>query len=86
MSLTLPGGSEKIVYKCDLSYRNYNFLWVGTFAQLVLLLGSLANTHSEGTLGSPRPHVFMAVTLNSYSDPSMMSLTGNFLSEDNTIC
>lgn len=45
-----------------------------------LLFGSLANTNSEGGLGSPTPEMLMADTRNSYSMPSTTSLTAYFLS------
>lgn len=40
-----------------------------------LLLGSLANTNSDGVLNSPAPEVLIADTRNSYSIPSTTSLT-----------
>lgn len=42
-----------------------------------LLLGSLANTNSDGVLNSPAPELLMADTRNSYSMPSTTSLTAN---------
>lgn len=47
---------------------------------LRLLLGSRANTNSDGLLNSPAPDRFMAVILNSYSIPSTTSFTAYFFS------
>lgn len=38
-------------------------------------MGSLARMGLEGTLGSPVPNSFSAITLNSYSQPSTRSCT-----------
>lgn len=40
-----------------------------------LLLGFFAHTIAEGGLGSPAPDSLIAETLNSYSAPSVTSLT-----------
>lgn len=45
-----------------------------------LLFGSLANTNSEGGLGSPEPEILIADTRNSYSIPSTTSFTAYFFS------
>ena len=47
-----------------------------------LLLGFFAHTIAEGGLGSPDPDSLIAATLNSYSDPSVTSLTAYFKSEN----
>ncbi len=46
------------------------------------LLGSLANTNSEGILDSPAPDMLMADTRNSYSSPSTTSFTAYFFAVD----
>lgn len=46
-----------------------------------LLLGFFAHTIAEGGLTSPAPDSLIAETLNSYSAPSVTSLTANFTSE-----
>lgn len=51
------------------------------FTNIHLLLGSLANTNSEGALNSPAPELFIADTLNSYSIPSTTSLAANSLAK-----
>lgn len=45
-----------------------------------LLLGFFAHTIADGGLGSPDPDSLIAVTLNSYSEPSEMYLTAYFMS------
>lgn len=49
------------------------------FLNIHLLLGSLANTNSDGVLNSPGPELLIADTRNSYSIPSTTSLTANSL-------
>lgn len=46
------------------------------------LLGFFAHTIADGGLGSPAPDSLIAETLNSYSAPSVMSLTVHFASEN----
>lgn len=46
-----------------------------------LLLGFFAHTRVDEGLGSPDPDSFIAETLNSYSTPSVISLTAHFTSE-----
>lgn len=54
------------------------FLKIMSYLRNYLLFGSLANTNSEGWLGSPAPDMLMADTRNSYSIPSTTSFTAYF--------
>lgn len=62
------------IRKCVWPYFRYYVYILHCF----LLLGFLAQTISEGVLGSPAPDALMAITLNSYSDPSDTSFTPYF--------
>lgn len=55
-------------------------IYIHTEACQDLLLGFFAHTIADGGLGSPDPDSLIAVTLNSYSEPSVISLTAYFMS------